>query len=478
MKYHISEPRTRLREYLLAQRSDLDWHCDGRGICGRCEVELLSGLWLVNGQIVKAPARVKACQTSLVSPEGEFELSDRKAGQTMSAKSWLNVREEVLQSCPEAVVAVDIGTTTLAAVKIADGKIISRAGMPNPQRRYGDDVISRISHCAEPGGLEELRSAVVQAINELLDRLGREGVVRLAVAGNTTMACLLHGIDPQPIGRMPFAPPCREFPVTTDIFPGLELHTLPVISGFLGGDITAGCAMLDLRPGEMLVDLGTNCEIILSCEKGMAGTSAAAGPAFEGLGMGCGSLAAANVISHYRSPEDYSFGNNQANDWQNGKPGGICGSGLIDFLAVEHKNGRLNEFGRLVPHEPSFQLAPGISISEGEIAQLLKAKAAVFAGITTLEEYCGCQASTIFLAGGFAAGIEVSHAIAIGMLPPGRQYVAVGNTSLAGAVRLACQPDWMATLKELSDRPKEYPLNTLDSFSSTFIEAMLLPEEE
>ena len=146
--------------------------------------------------------------------------------------------------------------------------------------------------------------AAVESVNELLDRLEPDGAARIALAGNTVMSCLFHGIDPSPIGVMPFTPPCRIFPVRGAAELGLRagdipVLTVPAIAGYVGGDLTAGLLETPLRPGELLVDIGTNCEIILQTEQGMFCTAAAAGPAFEGAGIHCGSRAVPGAIDHY-----------------------------------------------------------------------------------------------------------------------------------------------------------------------------------
>ncbi|MPN02962.1 hypothetical protein SDC9_150183 [bioreactor metagenome] len=157
-----------------------------------------------------------------------------------------------------------------------------------------------------------------------------------------------------------------------------------------------------------------------------------------------------------------------------GEPRGLCGSAFIDFLAVERAAGHLNEFGRYQPRAETMTITPEIFVHEYDIEQLLKAKAAVWAGIRTLEEYCGRRANRIYLAGGFAQNLDLEHAVAIGMLPE-RTYEIVGNTSLGGAARLAAAPETTAELERLIDLPREVPLNTLPGFEDNFIDGLLLP---
>ncbi len=373
-----------------------------------------------------------------------------------------------LPATPDTVVAVDVGTTTLAAIKIRDGAIIASSGAFNPQLRYGDNVLSRIAHVAAPGGLTELQSAILDSLRKLLDELDPTGVDRIAVSGNTVMCCLLHGVDPAMIGVYPFAPPQREFPPRRDLLPPFELLTLPCISGYLGGDITSGLYASRLRPGEMLVDLGTNCEIVFNTGNGFVGTSAAAGPAFEGVGLRCGMRAAPGAIEHYADDGCRVVGNIAAR--------GICGSAYVDYLAVERAAGRLNEFGRFVsPAETYREIAPGVGIGENDVEQLLKAKAAIASGISALEGYCGVRADKLVLAGGFAAGLSPDNAVAIGMLPQQRKMLKIGNASLSGAAALASRPELYGELLRLSRLPREIPLAELPGFERRFVSALMLP---
>lgn len=436
-----------------------DLRCGGRGICARCGVRLLSGEWEVDGRNVTAPADALSCRTRLLSESGEVEFVP-SASSGKAAADW---DTRPLPESPGRVIAVDIGTTTIAAVKICDGKVLRSAGCFNAQSRYGDNVVTRINWAATD--LNGLRDTVRESVARLLGELGLDGVERIAVAGNTVMTCLFHGIDPTGIGLMPFTPPQRIFPETD--WNGIPLLTVPCIAGYVGGDLTAGLAETELEPGEMLVDIGTNCEIVFRTVAGLVCAAAAAGPAFEGAGLHFGSRAVEGAIDHYR-------GNGEFTVLGGVKPTGFCGSAYIDFLAVERRAGHLNEFGRCEPKAELMRVTDELFIHEYDIEQLLKAKAAVWAGIRTLEEHCRTEATKINLAGGFAKYLDLANAIAVGMLPE-RDYRIVGNTSLAGAARLAVQPDSFRNLARLIDLPREIPLNTLPGFEDNFIDGLLLP---
>jgi uncharacterized 2Fe-2S/4Fe-4S cluster protein (DUF4445 family) len=454
-----------LAEYLAGMGVALDMRCGGNGRCGRCRVKLVSGEWQCGDSPAFPPAEVPACRTNLVVGRGIVEIPDY-----VENAAPAGMPEFALPILPsETVIAADIGTTTLAAVKIGRNGAEDVAGCFNKQSRYGDNVVSRIAHAACKNGVAELQEAVLTSLRQLLEELDVSGVARIAVAGNTVMCSLLHGVDPAAIGVYPFRAPKLIFPPRRDLLPPLEILTVPCISGYLGGDVTSGLYAARLQPGEMLVDFGTNCEIIFNTGRGYIGTSAAAGPAFEGSGLRCGMRAAPGAIEHFFRDCDFSV-------IGGGGARGICGSAYVDYLALERAAGHINEFGRFVgPVESYREIAPGVGISEEDIEQLLKAKAAIGAGIAALEAHCGMTAGKLVLAGGFACGLDVDNAVAIGMLPAGREIIRIGNSSLTGAAALAADPGLMPELVRLSGLPEEFPLAQLDDFEQRFVNALLLP---
>ena len=454
-----------LAEYLTRKGVALDMRCGGEGRCGRCRVKLVSGEWQCNGAPAFPPAEVPACRTRFVGGRGIVDVPEA----VETAPAGLPGFEPPELSVAGTVIAVDLGTTTLAAAKLCDGKVAASSGIFNDQMRYGDNVVARIAHAATPNGLKELQGAALTSLLRLLAELGTDDVDRIAVAGNTVMCSLLHGVDPASIGGYPFLAPQLVFSPRRDLLPPFEVWTVPCISGYLGGDITAGLYAAKLAPGEMLVDLGTNCEIVFNTGNGYVGTSAAAGPAFEGAGLHSGMRAAAGAIEHF-------FRNGDVSVIEGGAPRGICGSAYVDYLALERAAGRINEFGRFVdPVERYREIAPCVVIGEDDVEQLLKAKAAVGAGIAALENHCGMTAKKLVLAGGFARGLDIDNAVAVGMLPAGRTIKCIGNASLSGAAALAANPELMPELVRLSELPKELPLAQLADFERRFVNALLLP---
>lgn len=469
MKITLSARKERgsLATQLLEAGVALDTRCGGRGTCGRCQVKLLSGDWRVDGAKVQVPSTVPACRTTLLSDVGEVDVpeSSRVGGKGRISDEWQ--LDKRLPDTSETVVAIDLGTTTIVAIKIRGGVVVGKASCFNPQRIYGDNVITRISHAAS-GKLAELHHIVLDAINSLLLELDARDAERIALAGNTVMSCLLHGINPESIGVLPFTPPLRRFPEVDCFFGTIPVKTMPAISGYVGGDLTAGFAETALAEGEMLIDIGTNCEMIYYSKSGVFCAAAAAGPAFEGAGISCGCRAVEGAIDHFYDDGTFSIIGNGG-----GAPIGFCGSAMVDFIAVNRRAGRINEVGRYEPAAKSQHVAEGIAVGEGDIEQILKAKAAVCAGIKTLEDHCGVPARKIYLAGGFAQYLNLENAFEIGMLPR-RTCEVVGNTSLAGAAHLACAPESIGDFEKLSDIPHEIPLNTLPEFEDNYIDGLLL----
>ena len=468
--------------------------CGGKGLCGACRITLVQGVFSVAGSLVRAGAfrtEANACQTTLVSATGIIDIPDSALLPTTGAIAthW---QASPLPDHDAPVIAIDIGTTTLAAARIEHAAIVRTATAFNPQAIFGDNIISRIAHAATPDGQAQLQQAIATALDQLVRELddGAEPPARLAIAGNTTMTSLLWGIDPTPIGHAPFAPHCRHFPTRTALSLGLRslppdtpILAVPAISAFVGGDLTAGLHETNPDPGDLLIDLGTNCEIILHAGDRILCTAAAAGPAFEGSGITAGRRATPGAIDHLHADLSFSTIGGRL------PPDGLCGSAMLDLLAHGRRAGWLDRFGLPIPGQlgdhaahdahgtPAILVTDGILVTAADIEQLLKAKAAIAAGIRALLDAASLTPGDlrrIHLAGGFANYLDLDSARAIGMLPPGVPCVIVGNTSLAGAARLACQPQLLHTLDQLADTPTEIPLNDIPSFEQHYIDALTL----
>jgi uncharacterized 2Fe-2S/4Fe-4S cluster protein (DUF4445 family) len=519
-----------LADALAARGLPLNTRCGQRGLCRGCEVELREGSLVIEGGVVAAPATVKACRAR-VAGDVAIHLPSRsriehkpQVGETFEI-AVPYAHQPLFDFIPgqrDTAFAVDIGTTTVVVllVDLVTGEVLSRAGGFNEQIRFGDNVVTRIEAARDPETLLALqRAIVVETIQPLLvkacGRAGRlpERMAGGAIAGNTTMLHLLVGEDPTPLGIAPFMP---RFIAGRRVSAGdigldvsglgaaLPLQLLPGIAAYIGADITAGVfasgMVFDERPS-LLVDIGTNGEIVLQAEGKLFGCATAAGPAFEGSGLRCGTRAREGAVSDLNlklNPfrlEAEVIGNiplSQAT--------GICGSAYVDFLATARSSGLLGATGRFeagawtgLPeqcrfmHEGrrAFRLAAksgadDLRVSEVDVALLLQAKAAIGAGIEVLLETAGIGAADmgkVYLAGGFGMHLNVAHAIAIGLLPGFReeQVRVVGNTSLAGALLALVDRTTLEEMEGLRELVQVIELNLADGFEDRYIEHLLLP---
>jgi uncharacterized 2Fe-2S/4Fe-4S cluster protein (DUF4445 family) len=369
---------------------------------------------------------------------------------------------------------------------------------------------------SDPAMVTQLQDAIVQ--RTLLPLLTRALVTAkaaaaqvrcISIAGNTTMLHLLAGIDPSPMGMVPFRPiflehrmsPAASVRLALRDGAGPTLHLLPSASAYIGADLTAGIfasgLVYDDGPS-LLVDAGTNGEIILKHGDKLLGCATAAGPAFEGSGLANGIRAGDGAIGHVGfDAEPLAV---RAEVIGNAAPVGICGSAYVDFLAEARRAGLISHTGRFDrgvmaragdlflqnKYGVALRVARGqgshdIIISELDIARLLQAKAAIAAGVLTLLERAGLQPrdiKRIYLAGGFGMHINVPNAIACGLLPgfAPEQVQVVGNTALAGAYLALLDSGVLDELTRIGKRLDVVELNLDPGFEDRFIEQLVLPE--
>lgn len=369
-------------------------------------------------------------------------------------------------------IAFDIGTTTVTGqlIDLTNGKVLGTRAAYNRQAAYGPDIITRIIYAQKREGLRTLHKAIADTLNVIIDGFLREfsfdhnSVTCVFVAGNTTMMHLLLQVDPRHIRRDPYVPAFSSFPgmraqeVGIFINPRGLLFIAPGISSYVGGDVTAGILACGIDTAEelsLLIDIGTNGEIVLGNREFLIATSASAGPAFEGSGQSCGMRSASGAVQKVRiSPDGIASA-----DCIEGAPArGICGSGYIDAVAQLLQRGIMDKNGRLqsacgtvrrtaegmeyviVPREKSGT-GKDIVITEDDIENIKRAKAAIYAAVSILVRKMSFAISDIkriYVAGGFGTSLDFAGAVAIGLLPDADRsvYSFVGNSSLTGARRL------------------------------------------
>ncbi len=366
--------------------------------------------------------------------------------------------------------AVDVGTTTVVVQLIAlkTGKVIGVKGSHNLQASYGEDVISRMIYACVRGSLEPVHKAVITNINNLVHALAEENHVNLhditsiVAAGNTIMSHFLLNMTPCSIRLDPYVPTTTVYPqifareIGIEINPEAVLEVEPSIASYVGGDIVAGvlaCGMADKPEVRCLIDVGTNGEIVIGNNEWLVCCSASAGPAFEGGGARNGMRAARGAIEKF----EINKGRVSYETIGKAKPRGICGSGLIETIFelvrnnIIEQQGKFNESVKtdrlveidgekryILAYPEETETGQAISISESEIANIIKSKAAVFAAIKSLVDYVGLdfgQLETIYVAGGFGSSLNIPKAIAIGLIPDidVKHIQFIGNSSLTGA---------------------------------------------
>lgn len=477
---------------------------------------------------------------------------------TVSGKITENAQKACDNGKEELATACDIGTTTVAChlLSLKTGRALVTTAYPNIQRSYGADVISRIE-AAKSDKLEEMRAAITgqiqQMINECLSRCGRENgrIRKLVIAGNTVMCHLFTGISPESIGRAPFMPQeyfGRNYKGGELGFANVDdIYIMPAVSGYVGGDITSDMLYIDMykntaciqntgvsksdttgqdiltanelqqnrlehdkqdtgklvqREKEMLIlDIGTNGEMVLGKSNDYTCCATAAGPAFEGAEIELGMSAVSGAISRVWVENDQIQVEVIGADREKGQEAtakGICGSGLIDALCVFLSLGLIDETGRIKTHrQVSYKyhrylgddeeenecifLTDEVYITQDDIRKLQLAKGAVAAGIAVLMRARGLKCDDIgqvFIAGGFGSVLDKHSAAGIGMIPAELvdRTVAIGNAAAGGAMIAATNPNAEKRLDEIAKSMKYIELSSDKNFSDEYIRQMNLGE--
>lgn len=412
--------------------------------------------------------------------------------------------------------AIDVGTTTVVAqlVHLKSGRVVGIAGSHNLQAHYGEDVISRmVFACRIDGGLNSLHEAIIKNINTLINKLtdekgiDAEQITAIVAAGNTTMSHLLLSLIPCSIRLDPYVPTANIFPqvrageVNIDINPEGVLETIADVASYVGGDIVAGvlaCGIADRPETKILIDVGTNGEIVIGNNEWMVCCSASAGPAFEGGGIKNGMRAARGAIERFKIDD----GKVSYHTIGNAKPRGICGSGLIDCIYEFVQNGIIDHDGKfnlsikndrmiekdgevqfMVVSSQQTETGKDLTIMESDISNIIRSKGAVFAAIKSLMDYVGLRfddIDTFYVAGGFGTYLDIPKAIGIGLLPDidPKRIQFIGNSSLMGArIALLSSHAFERTIK-IANGMTNIELSTYQPFMDEYVAAMFLPHTD
>ncbi len=418
--------------------------------------------------------------------------------------------------------AVDIGTSNVKAELVElrseqhSGRILAAASQLNAQVRYGEDVITRIIWAQEhEHGAEDLQDAVISTVNGLIDQLLQEAgatheqIIAVSCAGNATMISFRLRLRADAIRRAPHIAPVGLPPVVPAGILGLQVHPraavacAPAINGYVGGDITAGILATGLFAAEeltLLVDVGTNGEIVLGNKDWMMCCSCSAGPAFEGMGIDCGLPARPGAVEVFRYDPDQDEATVRTIGDQ--PPVGLCGNGLVEMLASLLETGVIDRAGNLTADfsSPRMREVNGelqfvllwkdqtaldrdLVLTQADIDDLLRTKAAVFAALVTLLDELGLdmdQVSHLYLAGAFGSHLDMQAAVQIGLLPdlPLERVTVAGNTALVGAYVALLSSEARQQLASIARATTYLDLSTSTRFMDEFVAAQMLPHTD
>jgi uncharacterized 2Fe-2S/4Fe-4S cluster protein (DUF4445 family) len=459
---------------------------------------LRDGGWHVTATLV---------QTRMESQLGEFQLRGSRRPKLINLEPGDTTQEHFS-------IVLDIGTTSVwgQLLDLNKRQTLAEASDYNPQIRYGDDVISRIVHSQRPGGLKQLQESVVGTINGIIRELAAQSRVNLSrvshmtAAGNTIMTHLLLGLDPKYIREFPytpvanFIPPVRASHLGIEVGEHVHLYTFPSVASYVGGDIVSGVlgsGIYQRKPLTLYIDIGTNGEIVVGNSEWLVTAACSAGPAFEGGGIKHGMRATSGAIEDFRihpqtlDPMLLTIGMV--------KPKGICGSGLINMVAELLEAEVLSPNGKFNTDRPSPRIRPGpdgmeyvlayrgetatgadIVITEVDIDNLMRAKAAMYAGYVTLLQSVGLSMGNIeqvVIAGAFGSFIDVERAITIGLLPelPLDRFLFIGNGSLLGARLISFCNEVLDDGERISRMMTNIELSESPAFMNNYVAAMFLP---
>ncbi|MDD3242515.1 MAG: ASKHA domain-containing protein [Eubacteriales bacterium] len=400
-------------------------------------------------------------------------------------------------------VAVDIGTTTLAAylVDLRRGAQLASTSRLNPQKARGDDVITRCDH-AKSQGVDELQKMVTSAVGDMAAQMcgqvqaDAKQIYEMTIAGNTVMLHLFAGISPENIAQAPFVPVwTREMllesaALAIALNPAAKILLLPCVAGYVGADTVAAmlsCGMHEHTETSLLIDIGTNGEIALCTGEKIYACSTAAGPAFEGAHIRCGVGSVTGAINSVKvQGEKLSY-----TTIGDGQPCGICGSGLVDLAAVLLAHGALDVTGMMDEEESDGALRPyfteegffpapeqQIGIVQKDIRELQLAKGAIAAGVDVLLAAAGIpvgQVDHLYLAGGFGTYMDKDSAAAIGLIPAAllKKTEAVGNAAGTGAKAVLLSAQMEAQARALARQTEYIELSARPEFQNAFMDKMM-----
>ena len=502
-----------LLEVLREEGHFLPAWCGGKGTCGKCKVQFLSecppatekdrlifkegeltegwrlacmvrgqGPWELMVPDYKEEEIDTADSFSMENTAGRPSVREDSAGYSYAEKEpdsdhWIQGGQDRIND-NDLILAIDIGTTTIAAclVDAKEGRDIRTVTGINHQRAYGADVLSRID-AANKGKGDQLKDLVTKDLDHLCEKLGlgnhiEDLTIPVMISGNTTMEHLLEGLSCRTLGVYPFDA------VDLSMHTYKNMTILPGISTYVGADIVSGIVAcgIDLKEGiSILVDLGTNGEMIIGNRHRILAASTAAGPAFEGGNISCGMAGVPGAIDSVTIKDGKAVVTTIGGQ----APVGVCGTGVLETVYELLKEEIMDETGLLCDEyfDRGYPVTDRISFLAKDIRQVQLAKAAIRAGIEILLLSYGVsydQIDRLYLAGGFGQKMDCRKALGIGIIPKALsdRVLAVGNSSLEGAKLLAKDPSAAGRFLHVVEISEEISLSNHKRFSDLFVNSM------
>lgn len=463
----------------------VEFPCGGKGTCGSCKVKLLKGTLAIGKSQQQKLDKLKldenwrlACYCNV---ESDITL------QVSQLENFILADNSEFEFIPQKGfgIAVDVGTTTLVAqlVNLENGSVLDSVSEVNPQTKFGADLISRIQHCLD-GKTNQLQNLIRKKTRDLVSKMLTKhpvDVSKIVLVGNTVMHHIFCGIPANPLSQYPFYSPhleMQEF-TTSDLgweIPGNpKIQFYPSIGSFVGSDILAGIAATKMAEREefsILIDLGTNGEIAIGNQEKILCASTAAGPAFEGAKISQGMRAASGAISSVSVENEkmvaHVIGNSQAK--------GICGSGLIDVMALLLDQEKIGLFGEINSGQEQIKIAENVAITQQDIREFQLAKAALATGVQLMLNQMKLTFSEIdkvYIAGGFGNFLNLRNVIRTGLIECDEEkIVKIGNTALIGAKMFLFDDE--SKTQQILQKTMHLNLEGNAAFQDIYIEKMML----
>ncbi len=463
----------------------VEFPCGGKGTCGKCKIRLLEGNIEIFGphslhlkKLALPPDWRLACYSRCTQ---DITLEIEQFNHLILAD------ESEFEFTPHEGfgIAVDLGTTTIVAqlLDLTTGRVLAAETLLNPQVKYGADLISRIQSCLD-GKAAEMTFLIRTTIRDMINQMLQKHAVsphRVVLVGNTVMQLIFSGEDVTPLSAYPFdaynigMKTFRPDELGWDFGVDGEVVFYPSIGSFVGSDILAGVMAAGIHKKKSytaLIDLGTNGEIVIGNRNGLVCASTAAGPAFEGSNISVGMRAVTGAISSLK----LSGGKIEASVIGNIAPKGICGSALIDAVAILRHLNLIGSFGEITSGESNIALTGKIQLSQKDINEFQLAKAALAAGMEILVKSLGIgidRIETVYIAGGFGTYINIDNVVATCMIEVSREKIRkIGNTALIGAKMFLFND--ADVVNEILSKTRHINLESDPEFQDIYVGKMML----